>query len=343
MSEAADGGGARAKRCKISREQLMVLVDSFEHEPLPNFDQRQALAQRLEMAPRSVQIWFQNRRQRLKPSAQKASDPKASRIASFAEPSQFRTHLEEHQARCLAQPAFVRTAANMARFGMHGGLAAAAAAGLAHSDEMFYRLAPGAPPNGSPFSHGLSFDRTVPLDVMDKFAATKALLGAGARLAHTASPAALRLRSSRLADRMDPCLTPLLVLPSGYHPPSAMLLAAQRVASGGALSAAAPLSASCQRAMHPSMPILHLQPPLLAPAAAKVYARAPGYAAPPPVAAQRVTQTLPAAPPLAMAPVAVAPVATMPLAAADGLLLLLACAGDGIRGSAHPVLQAAVH
>ena len=46
----------RPKRCKISREQLSVLISSFEEEPLPNFDQRQTLAKHLNMTPRSVQI-----------------------------------------------------------------------------------------------------------------------------------------------------------------------------------------------------------------------------------------------------------------------------------------------
>jgi len=69
-SESAGGEEAdsrRPKRCKITREQLSVLISSFDDEPLPNFDQRQALAKLLGMTPRSVQIWFQNRRQRLKP------------------------------------------------------------------------------------------------------------------------------------------------------------------------------------------------------------------------------------------------------------------------------------
>ena len=60
----------KPKRCKISREQLAVLIKSFEEEPLPNFDQRQAIAKALGMTPRSVQIWFQNRRQRSKAQAQ---------------------------------------------------------------------------------------------------------------------------------------------------------------------------------------------------------------------------------------------------------------------------------
>ena len=41
------GEGRRPKRCKISREQLAVLIKSFDEEPLPNFDQRQNLAKLL--------------------------------------------------------------------------------------------------------------------------------------------------------------------------------------------------------------------------------------------------------------------------------------------------------
>ena len=36
-----------------------------DEDPLPSFEKRQALAAQLSMSPRSVQIWFQNRRQRL--------------------------------------------------------------------------------------------------------------------------------------------------------------------------------------------------------------------------------------------------------------------------------------
>ena len=56
-------------RTKISAADLSVLIESFDQEPLPNFEQQQSLAQRLGMTPRSVQIWFQNRRQRLKAAA----------------------------------------------------------------------------------------------------------------------------------------------------------------------------------------------------------------------------------------------------------------------------------
>ena len=46
-----------------------VVCSFADDDPLPSFEKRQALAQQLGMTPRSVQIWFQNRRQRLlKPS-----------------------------------------------------------------------------------------------------------------------------------------------------------------------------------------------------------------------------------------------------------------------------------
>lgn len=53
------------KRCKITREQLLGLIQSFDEEPFPTFERRQTLSRKLGMLPRSVQIWFQNRRQRL--------------------------------------------------------------------------------------------------------------------------------------------------------------------------------------------------------------------------------------------------------------------------------------
>ena len=65
----------RPKRSKISREQQVVLLKHFENEALPNFDQRQALSKVLGMTPRSVQIWFQNRRQRLKPPGEPMKPP----------------------------------------------------------------------------------------------------------------------------------------------------------------------------------------------------------------------------------------------------------------------------
>lgn len=159
--------GGLPKRCKISHNQLAVLFDEFEHEPLPSFDQRQLLAQRLGMTPRSVQIWFQNRRQRLKSISQKGEKP-------MSEPMQFRIDVSHIGLPSLSSAA------------------AAAVLGGAHWEEVFYRL-PALAQQGAPASsgtYGMAFDRTLNV-IGDKFAATKALLGAGAprpALPPTASP-----------------------------------------------------------------------------------------------------------------------------------------------------------
>jgi len=140
----ADGAASRPKRCKISREQLAVLIKSFEEEPLPNFDQRQAMAKQLGMTPRSVQIWFQNRRQRLKPISKSVSAPDLSSQTSGSHGS--------------------------AHFGMPG---LAAAAGLFGGG-----MLPGAASQLPMPSGGFGVQPFLSSEVMEPFAATKALLGA---------------------------------------------------------------------------------------------------------------------------------------------------------------------
>ena len=68
-----------SKRSKISHEQVAVLTKFFEVQPLPDYEERLALAQQLDMTPRSVQVWFQNRRQRTKPGYAPAAQSKAAR------------------------------------------------------------------------------------------------------------------------------------------------------------------------------------------------------------------------------------------------------------------------
>ena len=61
------------KRNKITAAQQEQLVAAFEQDNFLGFDERQQLAERLGMAPRSVQIWFQNRRQRFVKTGQRSS------------------------------------------------------------------------------------------------------------------------------------------------------------------------------------------------------------------------------------------------------------------------------
>lgn len=53
-------------RRRTSRAQFKVLEKTFHETPKPNAQKRRALAQKLGMTPRGVQVWFQNRRAKAK-------------------------------------------------------------------------------------------------------------------------------------------------------------------------------------------------------------------------------------------------------------------------------------
>jgi len=63
---ASHGGEEPAKRSMYTPEQLQRLQAEFEACELPSKERREALAAELDIPTRSVQIWFQNRRQRVK-------------------------------------------------------------------------------------------------------------------------------------------------------------------------------------------------------------------------------------------------------------------------------------
>ncbi|RKO90542.1 homeobox domain-containing protein, partial [Blyttiomyces helicus] len=48
--------------CPQSHLQLIVLQESFEQNSMPTNDERKTLAEQIGMDPRTIQIWFQNRR-----------------------------------------------------------------------------------------------------------------------------------------------------------------------------------------------------------------------------------------------------------------------------------------
>lgn len=68
---ALEAGAAPApkKRRKVAGPQLEALLAHFEADLFPTPARREALAERLGLCPREVQVWFQNRRQRLGVSA----------------------------------------------------------------------------------------------------------------------------------------------------------------------------------------------------------------------------------------------------------------------------------
>ena len=192
-----------------------MLVKSFEEEPLPNFDQRQAMAKHLGMTPRSVQIWFQNRRQRLKPTPKAAPE-------SLAQPSASHQHHAQH-------------------YGMPG---LAAAAGLFGAGYGGAAQLPMHPQSG--------MQSFIPCDVMEPFAATKALLGAGYQ--PQSSMLNLGMRSYQHAGGSEVLPPQQAAIPDVMQTPSTQAACAAAADAYAMSAAAAHAQAACYSGAPPHAP-----------------------------------------------------------------------------------------
>ncbi|XP_078440551.1 homeobox-leucine zipper protein HAT4-like [Wolffia australiana] len=65
-SDEEDGSEGSRKKLRLSKEQSAVLEDSFREHNTLNPKQKLALAKQLNLRPRQVEVWFQNRRARTK-------------------------------------------------------------------------------------------------------------------------------------------------------------------------------------------------------------------------------------------------------------------------------------
>ncbi|KAL3505027.1 hypothetical protein ACH5RR_034868, partial [Cinchona calisaya] len=65
ICEDQDEEGPR-KKLRLTKEQYLILEDSFKVHSTLNPKQKLALANRLNLRPRQVEVWFQNRRARTK-------------------------------------------------------------------------------------------------------------------------------------------------------------------------------------------------------------------------------------------------------------------------------------
>ncbi|XWS45836.1 hypothetical protein CRYUN_Cryun14cG0013800 [Craigia yunnanensis] len=67
-SDDEDGaaGDASTKKLRLSKEQSLVLEETFKEHSTLNPKQKLALAKQLNLRPRQVEVWFQNRRARTK-------------------------------------------------------------------------------------------------------------------------------------------------------------------------------------------------------------------------------------------------------------------------------------
>ncbi|KAJ8450077.1 hypothetical protein Cgig2_033271 [Carnegiea gigantea] len=61
-----NGGGGERKKLRLTEEQIMVLEQAFRGHSTVNTKQKLELARQVNLNPRQVEVWFQNRRARIK-------------------------------------------------------------------------------------------------------------------------------------------------------------------------------------------------------------------------------------------------------------------------------------
>ncbi|EEF52215.1 homeobox-leucine zipper protein HAT22 [Ricinus communis] len=61
-----DEEGSPRKKLRLTKQQSAILEDNFKEHSTLNPKQKQALAEQLNLRPRQVEVWFQNRRARTK-------------------------------------------------------------------------------------------------------------------------------------------------------------------------------------------------------------------------------------------------------------------------------------
>lgn len=66
LSDEEDGGENSRKKLRLTKDQSAILEESFKEHNTLNPKQKLALAKRLGLRPRQVEVWFQNRRARTK-------------------------------------------------------------------------------------------------------------------------------------------------------------------------------------------------------------------------------------------------------------------------------------
>ncbi|THU51577.1 hypothetical protein C4D60_Mb06t32490 [Musa balbisiana] len=66
VSDEEEDGGAARKKLRLTKEQSALLEDRFREHSSLDPKQKQALAGKLNLRPRQVEVWFQNRRARTK-------------------------------------------------------------------------------------------------------------------------------------------------------------------------------------------------------------------------------------------------------------------------------------
>jgi hypothetical protein len=54
------------RRKRVNTMQLQILNEQFKKNPFPSIEQRSKLSEMLNISAKSIQIWFQNKRQTIR-------------------------------------------------------------------------------------------------------------------------------------------------------------------------------------------------------------------------------------------------------------------------------------
>ncbi|MCE3052400.1 hypothetical protein HAX54_052525 [Datura stramonium] len=100
ISDEEDGETCR-KKLRLTKEQSAILEDSFKQHHTLNPKQKLALAKRLGLRPRQVEVWFQNRRARTKLKQTEVDCEFLKRCVENLTEENRRLHKEVHELRSL--------------------------------------------------------------------------------------------------------------------------------------------------------------------------------------------------------------------------------------------------
>ncbi|XP_073060429.1 homeobox-leucine zipper protein HOX28-like [Primulina eburnea] len=98
-----DEGNAR-KKLRLSKQQSVFLEQSFKEHPTLNPKQKLALASQLNLRPRQVEVWFQNRRARTKLKQNEVDCEYLKRCCKTLSEENARLHKELQDLRALKTP-----------------------------------------------------------------------------------------------------------------------------------------------------------------------------------------------------------------------------------------------
>ncbi|XP_073023917.1 homeobox-leucine zipper protein HAT4-like [Primulina eburnea] len=99
-----DDDGSTRKKLRLSKQQSVFLEQSFKEHPTLNPKQKLALANQLNLRPRQVEVWFQNRRARTKLKQNEVDCEYLKRCCETLSEENTRLHKELQDLRALKTP-----------------------------------------------------------------------------------------------------------------------------------------------------------------------------------------------------------------------------------------------